>query len=358
MIKRICLSVVNRYGRLPVVPVLMRKGFLFLLLLMGAGRAAAQVPKAAPKPVVDSLAYYDDLFDDMAEFLDSILAPRTFLLADVGASSAYFNYLQAGQIDLESRRQLTLTPSIGYYHKNGLGLMLNTTMVKDGPSLRAYQEVATASYDYLAKDAFATGVSYSRYFTRKDIDFYTTPLQNEVGAYFTYKDWWVRPAFFVSYGWGSRSAFEEREVYIHKIRLRDTGVIRVQTNEQINDFSLSLSARHDFYYLNFLLPKSSLRITPQLVFTGGTQKFGFNQNASTFGIVRGSDLNELVSTEYQTLDDQLRFQLLSGTALLRAEWSWRRFFLQPQYVLNYYFPSKSQNLSGYLRVNFGYLYEF
>ena len=357
MIKRTLHRKVNGCGRLPVRPILMRKPFLFLFLLFCAGRAAAQAPPAA-KPVVDSLAYYDALFDDMAEFLDSILAPRTFLLADVGASSAWFNYLKAGAIDLEPRRQLTWTPSLGYYHKNGLGLMLTTTFVSDSARLKPYQCVATASYDYLKHDDFATGLSYSRYFTQKNLTFYTTPLQNEVGGYFTYKKWWLRPALFLSYGWGSRSAYEERLAYIYPIRLRDTGVIRVQTNERINDLSLSLSARHDFYFLNVLMLRSSLRVTPQLVFTAGTQKFGFNQNASTFGIVRGTGLNELVSTEYQTLDDQLRFQPLSATALLRAEWSWKGFFLQPQYLLNYYFPSKSRNLTGYLRVNFGYLYEF
>ncbi|RYY64161.1 MAG: hypothetical protein EOO12_10420 [Chitinophagaceae bacterium] len=335
----------------------MRKRLLSVFLLLCAGRLAAQQP-AVPKPAVDSIAYYDALFDDMAEFLDSITAPRTFLLADVGLSSAYFNYLEAGAIDLEPRRQTTWTPSIGYYHKNGLGLVLNSTLVSNGASLKAYQHVATASYDYLKQDAFATGVSYARFFTKKELSFYTTPLQNEVGAYVTYKKWWLRPALYASYGWGSRSAYDERETYIQRIRLRDTGVIRVQTNEVINDFSLSLSLRRDFYFLNILLPRSSLRLTPQLVFSAGTQKFGFNQNASTFGIVRGTDLNELVSTEYQTLDDQLRFQPLSATALLRAEWSWKRFFLQPQYVLNYYFPSSSSNLAGYLRVNFGYLYEF
>ncbi|RYY90024.1 MAG: hypothetical protein EOO15_04220 [Chitinophagaceae bacterium] len=334
----------------------MRKRILPMLLLLAAGRAAAQDPKAPPKAVVDSIAYYDALFDDMAEFLDSITAPRTFFLVDVGMSSAYFNYVREGSYDLETRRQQTWTPSVGYYHKNGLGLTLSSTFVNDDASFKPYQYVATASYDYLQRNDFSTGASYTRYFTKKDLSFYTTPLQNEVGAYFTYKKWWMKPAVFASYGWGSRSAFDEREAYIISLRLRPDGITRIETSEKINDFSLSLSMRHDFYRLNFVIPKSSLRITPQIVFTSGTQKFGFNQNANTYGIVRATSLNELVSTQNQSLDDQLYFQPLSLSGMLRLEWSWKGFFLQPQYVGNYYFPAGAQNYAGLFRVNIGYIF--
>ncbi|GAB4092217.1 hypothetical protein GCM10028786_11430 [Flaviaesturariibacter terrae] len=327
-----------------------------MLLLAAAGRASAQEPKTPPKPVVDSVAYYDALFDDMAEFIDSVTAPRTFFLADVGLSAAYFNYVDETTNELVSRRQATWTPSLGYYHKNGLGLTVSSTLVKDGSAFKAYQHLLTGSYDYLQQDNWSAGVSYTRYFTRKNLSFYTTPLQNEAGAYFSYKKWWMKPALFASYGWGSRSDFEEREAYIISLRLRPDGITRIQTSETINDFSLSLSVRHDFYYLNTILPRASLRITPQIVFSSGTQKFGFNQNANTYGIVRATSVNELVSTENQTLDDQLYFQPLSLSGMLRAEWSWRGLFVQPQFVANYYFPTGSKNFVGLFRLNVGYIF--
>jgi hypothetical protein len=197
------------------------------------------------------------------------------------------------------------------------------------------------------------GASYTRYVTKKNLSFYTTPLQNELGGYFTWKKWWVKPALFASYGWGSRSAYEEQSAYIISLRLRPDGITRIETNEKINDFSLSLSLRHDFYYLNALLPRSSLRVTPQIVFTSGTQKFGFNQNANTYGIVRATSLNELVSTENQSLDDQLYFQPLSLSGMLRLEWSYKHYFVQPQYVVNYYFPAGNKNFVGLFRLNIG-----
>ncbi|GAA4333122.1 hypothetical protein GCM10023184_26090 [Flaviaesturariibacter amylovorans] len=319
-------------------------------MLAGGGEAAAQ---KRDKPFVDSTAYYDDLFDDMEEFLDSVTAPRTFFLVNIGVNDAYFNYEQEGSFDLLAKRQLTYTPSVGYYHKGGLGLNLSATVVNDGTGLNAFQYLATASYDYFQQTAFATGINYTRYFTRRDLPFYTTPLQNEVGAYFTYKRWWVKPAVFVSYGWGSREEYAEREAYITSLRLRPDGFTRVRTNETISDFSLSLSARHDFWWLNVGMKHASLRITPQVVFTSGTQKFGFNQNANTYGVVRATNLNELIATENQSLDDQLYFQPLSLAGFLRVEYSWKRIFLQPQYVLNYYFPAGSRNFLGLFRFNVG-----
>ncbi|RYY40389.1 MAG: hypothetical protein EOO08_04450 [Chitinophagaceae bacterium] len=333
----------------------MKKRILHLLLLLAAGPLAAQ-QAPAPRPDADSIAYYDALFDDMAEFLDSIAAPRTFFLADVGMSSAYFNYVREGSYDVESRRQATWTPSLGYYHKGGLGLTVSSTLVRSGGTFEPYQYLATASYDYMRKPDFSAGVSFTRYFTRKNLSFYTTPLQNELGAYFSYRKWWIKPAVFASYGWGSRSAYDERAAYIISLRLRPDGITRIETNEKINDFSLSLSVRHDFYKLHFIIPKSSLRITPQVLFTSGTQKFGFNQNANTYGIVRATSLNELVSTQNQSLDDQLYFQPLSLSGMLRLEWSWKGCFVQPQYVANYYFPAGAQNFMGLFRVNVGYIF--
>jgi hypothetical protein len=356
VIKRIPFSAVKSCGYARRPAAAMRKGTLCFLLLLACGCVQAQQPRDTSKVFIDSTAYYDELFGEMAEFLDSITAPRTFFLAEVGVSQAYFNYVKAGSYDLESKRQLTYTPSVGYFHKNGLGLNVSATVVHDGRKLNPFQLLATASYDYLHKSSFAAGGNFTRYFTKKNLPFYTTPLLNELGAYFTWKRWWLRPAVLLSYGWGSRSAYDEREAYIISLRLRPDGFTRIRTDESVTDFSAALSLRHDFYWLNVGPRHAALRLTPQLVFTSGTQKFGFNQNANTYGTVRATNLNELVATENQYLDDQLYFQPLSLTGTLKLEWSWKWLLVQPQYVANYYFPSDSQKFLSVFRFNVGFVF--
>ncbi|RYZ23932.1 MAG: hypothetical protein EOO16_02955 [Chitinophagaceae bacterium] len=326
------------------------------MLLLCASSVVNAQRKDSAHVFIDSTAYYDDLFSDMESFLDSVLSPRTFVLAEVGISQAFFNYVQPGDYDLEARRKTTYTPSFGYYHKSGFGASASATIVNDGEKLNAFQYLATASYDYLDSRDFGAGGSYSHYFTRKNLPFYTTPLQNELSAYFSWKRWWVRPALLVSYGWGSRSAYEEREAYIISLRLRPDGFTRIRTDEKVSDFSTALSLRHDFYFLNAGLKASALRLTPQLVFTAGTQKFGFNQNANTYGTTRATNINELVATENQYLDDQLYFQPLSIAASVKLEWTWKFFLLQPQYVANYYFPAGSKGFLGIFRFNAGLIF--
>ncbi|TCJ12009.1 hypothetical protein EPD60_15745 [Flaviaesturariibacter flavus] len=333
----------------------MRIGIVCVLLLFAGGAVNAQ-RKDSTRVVVDSTAYYDELFGDMESYLDSVLAPHTFVLAELGISQAYFNYQQSGNYELAARRQTTYTPAFGYFHKSGFGLNLSATVVNDGEKLNPFQYLATGSYDYLGSDNFVTGASFTRYFTRKNLPFYTTPLLNELGAYFSWKRWWVRPSMLLSYGWGSRSAVEEREAYIISLRLRPDGFTRIRTDEKVSDFSAALSLRHDFYFLNAGLKGAALRITPQLVFTAGTQKFGFNQNANTYGTTRATNLNELVATENQYLDDQLYFQPLSAAASLKLEWTWKCFLLQPQYVTNYYFPASSNRFMGIFRFNAGLIF--
>ena len=41
---------------------------------------------------IDTSFNYDELLDDMAMFLDSLLMPRSYLLASVSVGSSYFNY--------------------------------------------------------------------------------------------------------------------------------------------------------------------------------------------------------------------------------------------------------------------------
>ena len=66
----------------------------------------------------------------------------------------------------------------------------------------------------LSRGSFSTGISFSKYISKDSLSFYTTPIQNEFFAYFSYKKWWLRPSISVSYGWGSKTEYEKRK---HKL---------------------------------------------------------------------------------------------------------------------------------------------
>lgn len=313
--------------------------------------------KKAEPPVIDTtLDYSDVMFDELEHFLDSILSPHSYTLTALSIQKGYFNYKSKSEVFLEPTRKLAFTPAVGYYHKNGLGITGTASFVSDRDAFRFYQLAITPSYDYLENKNLATGISYTRYFTRDSLPFYTSPLQNELYAYFTYRKWWFKPMVAASYGWGSRSDYRQREEYITSLQLRRTGFTRVNTTESVNDFSLITSVRHDFYWLDVFTYNDHIRLTPQLTYTSGSQKFGFNQSSNTYATLIRSGANVLYSSENVYLDNKLYFQPLALTFYLKTEYSIGKFYIQPQLILDYYFPATEKQFSGLVSVSGGFIF--
>jgi hypothetical protein len=308
-------------------------------------------------PLIDTSLTYDDIiFDDLEAFLDSILSPHNYLLTALSIQKGYFNYKSKSEIFLEPTRKVAFTPTVGYYNKSGLGITSVASFVSDEKAFRFYQLAISPSYDYLNNKNFATGISYIRYLTKDSLPFYTSPLQNELYAYFIYRKWWLKPMIGVSYGWGSRSDYNEREEYITSLQLRRTGFTRINTEESISDFSLIASLRHDFYWLDVFSFNDHVRVTPQLTFTSGSQKFGFNQTSNTYATLIRSGSNVLYSTENVYLDSKLYFQPIALTFYLKTEYSIGKFYIQPQLILDYYFPAEEKRFTGVVSASAGFIF--
>ena len=332
-------------------------GKMRLVLLLGLLLAvSSSAQKPAKQQDIDtsfSDVDYDDLFNELDLLLDSLTKPRDFGLFNIAVGYNYFNYESKESYTLVANKKLTYAPTLSYFFKNGLGASLNAIVVNDGQKLNPYQFNFTGSYDYLKNPKLITGASLTRFFAKDSLPFYTSPLKNEFFSYFTYRSFWLKPSVAVSYGWGSRSSVQEREEYITSLRLAATGYTRVHTQESINDFNVVGSVRHDFYWLNVLGKRDYIRLTPQIVFTSGTQKFGFNQTSSTYATLPRTGANVLYNSDNVYLDDQLYFQPLSLSTYLKAEYSRGRFFVQPQLIFDYYFPGNEKSLTTVFVMNAG-----
>jgi hypothetical protein len=330
---------------------------VLLLVLFIAMTSSAQKPSKQPDIDTSFLDIdYDDLFNELDLLLDSITAPRSFGLFNIAVAYNYFNYQAKESYTLTARKKLTYSPTLAYFLRNGLGVSVNSIVVHDGEKLNPFQFNVTGSYDYLKNRKFITGVSLTHFFTKDSLPFYTSPLKNNAYAYFTYRDFWLKPSIAASYGWGSRNAYEERQEYITSLRLATRGFTRINTRESVNDFSVIGSVRHDFYWLNVLGKRDYIRFSPQVFFTSGTQKFGFNQTSSTYATLPRTGANVLYSTDNIALDDRVYFQPLSLSTYFKWEYSIGRFFFQPQLVFDYYFPATDRNLTTAFFVNAGVIF--
>lgn len=306
--------------------------------------------------LIDTTIDYDAFFRDFDEFMDSILSPRSYFLLSMSAGKGFYNFENKSTYDISTAKKMTWSPTVGYYNKSGLGITLNGYIVDDGVNMNFFQSAVTPSFDYLRNKDFATGISFTKFFTRDSVPFYTTPIQNELYAYFTYRKWWLRPMLALSYGWGSRNDYEEREVLIQDLRLRRRGFTYINTEEKVSDFSVMASVRHDFYWLDVLANKDHIRFTPQLSFTSGTQKFGFNQTSATYATSIRSTSNVLYNTDNFYLDDQLKFQPLSLTLFLRGEYNIGKVFIQPQVAFDYFFPATEKRFNSLFSLNAGIMF--
>lgn len=339
---------------------MLKKCFILIAFFTGsvaaysqAGNADSSIAPASTVTLLDTTIDYDELFRDFDSFMDSILTPRSYFMGSLSVGKGYYNFSNKNNFTVTTAKKLSYSPTIGYYHKGGLGITGIGYIVDDGQNMNFYQAGISPSYDYLQNRKFATGISYTRYFTKDSLPFYTTPLQNELYAYFIYRHSWIKPSLAASYGWGSRSDYMEREELIQDLRLRRRGFTFINTEETVSDFSLMASVRHDFYWLDIFSLKDHIRFTPQLSCTSGTQKFGFNQSSATYATAIRTGNNILFNTDNVYLDDEIKFQPLSLSLFLRSEYSIGKFFLQPQVVLDYYFPTASDNFNVLFSLNAG-----
>lgn len=335
----------------------MVKRLLVIVFVVLANVAHSQTPAKDSTPIssndlaIDTTIDYNELFDEFDSFLDSILTPRSYFLANISVSQGYFNFTNKNNSQINTVRKYTYSPSIGYYNKGGLGFTAAGNLVDAEDQMNLYQVSLSPSFDYLKNHDMALGFAYIRYITKDSLPFYVSPLQNEVNGYFLWRRTWLQPGVAINYGWGSRTEYQKRLKFIRLLRRRL--LFTSIKEESISDFSLTASVKHDFYWLNVFSKKDHIKFSPQFSFSSGTQKFGFNQTTDRYRLNR---ITNLIYSRRTNPEDDVKFQPLSVTAYLKTEYSLGKFFIQPQLLFDYYFPATEDNLTTIFSINAGFMF--
>lgn len=309
---------------------------------------------------------YDEIFSELDALLDSLYTPRSFVVINGGITKGYFSYSSPSDTTLHTKKQFVYSASVSFFDKSGLGLSGGATMIQENNLLNPFQFSVTGSYDYIQNRKFMTGIAYTRFFTKDSLSFYTSPLQNELFAYFTYRKSWLKPSVNVSYGWGNRSTFEEQETQTTVIRGKkiklQTGTTQINSVEQLADLSVTASVRHDFFFLHPFGKKDYFRVTPQLGLISGTSQFGFNQSINSSpiskGVGQGQGLlsSDAFTAQNTSFENTMKFRPKSMMAFLKTEYVNRFFFLQPQVVVDYYLPATQNHFTTSFLINAGLIF--
>lgn len=278
----------------------------------------------------DTTAVLDSLLKDFDSYLDSLTGKKSFFTVNLGIGTGFFSFNEKNTVTVNTQKKLMFSPSVGYFHKSGFGIAASAyTLLNNG--MNFYQYSFSPSFDCIKKN-FSTGIAYTRYLTKDSLDFYTTPIQNELFAYFSYKKWWVRPTLSLSYGWGSEEEYEKREASRLARLLENRYYVTVKNEESVKDFSATVSVRKDIDWYNVLAKSDNITLTPIIMLNAGTQTYGFNTSYSyNFSPVRANSL-----PSNNDISDNSQFAFQSACMAIRGSYLKGRFLLQAQVLFDYY----------------------
>jgi hypothetical protein len=296
----------------------------------------------------ESKAFLDSIFNEMDEILEEMMPKKNYFNASFGVGTGFFNFRNFTNESFERERKLMFSPALSFLHKTGLGISATGYAITQS-KLNFYQAAVTPSYDYIKRGKFSTGIAYTKFFTKDNLSFYTTPISNELAAYFSYKNFIVKPAISFAYGWGNRTQYEKHRSDVLMLRkYRNPGFVTVANEESVQDFSSLFSVRKDFDFTNVLLNGDLFTITPVVALSAGTQNFGLNTSFS--GTTKR--LNSFLPGN-QYIKSKTSFDTQSASALLRADYSIKKYYLQSQFLLDYYLHSAPQRLNNAFAVIVG-----
>jgi hypothetical protein len=304
----------------------------------------------------DTTAVMDSLMRGLDEFLDSLSRPKSFFSISTGIGNRTFsiknNALNAQEA---TTRQLSFTPTLGYYHKNGLGIGFTGFLTSLNNQLRFYQYAVTPSYDYISHKISA-GISYTRYFGKDTATLDSSPYDHDIYAYFNihHGNWryGIAPGYAIG-NFKDKISYSDSILHFNNLlqkyewlRYRKT----IESNNHIKDFSLSASVRRDFEWYGLFSKTDNLSASITAYLVTGTSKIRTSTHISY--ATKRLTLARFKKT-YDDADGN-GFQVQSAALSASLFYTIGKFNLQPIWFMDYYFQDTDQHFSQVFSFSFAY----
>lgn len=336
----------------------MQKLYLFVLLYfiisgMGYGQDTAAIKKSSS----DSAA-----LKDLMTLFNSDDIAYSYVSVNMGMSNRLYS---SHNNSLDSKQSITnsliYTPSVGYFHKSGFSLSAGVNFMKeDSAGFVENQFSLTPAFDLTNNKNVGFGISYSHYFVRDIFSGFSSPIQNDLYTYVTYKKSWIEPG--ISFGY-STGKFKE----VFKLKTPtgrtfiDTGTYRIST------FSMMASVSHSFTWDDVAKKNDGLVFTPSIQLNMSS-----DSTKSISHTISKADLRELrilatnLRAEFKKLGLKPKFQKLQGSNSfkvqsiglnLNASYSLGSFSIEPQLYLDYYLQkTDDKKLTYFPSLSIGYTF--
>lgn len=341
----------------------MKKALLPVLFI--AGLLLSQQKSYAQHGKLDSLfakgdttAVMDSLMKGFDAFLDSLVKPKSFFLAGAGMGNRTFSIKNNALNTQETTTsQLSLTPTLAYYHKDGLGIGVTGFLANLNNNYRFYQYAITPSYDYISSK-IAAGISYTRYFGKDTATLNASPYDNDLYGYFNIHHNKWRYGISMGYATGNFSdklsypdsvqRFNNLLQKFQWVHIRKT----IKSANHIQDFSLSASVRKDFEWYGLLSKQDNIILSFTTYLVTGASRIRTNThiNYATKKLTLAK-----FRQVYESADGN-DFQVQSGAFAASIFYTIGRFNLQPIWFMDYYFQDTDQKFSQVFSLTFAYTF--
>ncbi|WP_090105832.1 hypothetical protein [Chitinophaga sp. CF118] len=285
---------------------------------------------------------------ELEKQLDSLLRKQEkseFMVGLGYGNNPAYSSKKVADYDRTIEMKTFISPTIGYYHKSGLYASASTYYLFDAIGTPWFEWDFSAGYDYTKDRRFLTGISYTKYIFPDSSDVPATPINNELFAYFYYRDWWVQPGISIDLGWGKVD--EKIGPATHSI----SG----------NDFNIVAAVRHPFVFADVLKRDDAILLTPSFGLTMGTANYYSNLKAFQYvsrspklkweDRERPRERGDLLGTTSST---NTGFEVRALDFTLNLSYVMGKFTISPSYTVFRPFQGEDKSLMGYFTARVGF----
>jgi hypothetical protein len=323
--------------------------FCFLACVLFFSKSFGQL-SPSDKHIMDSLLENDE----MLKMINSYYNPSSYFRVNISIGNKLYSDQNKAIESLQNNNQLIISPSIGYYHKSGLGLSFTGFLFNENSKTEFYQYALSPFFNYTKGNVFNTAFSYTHYFVKDIYNPNTSPVQNEFYGSIVLKKPWIRPGVSAGYSYGTYHDIIKIDTFFrignqqHSIKYIDT------VSARLNSFSLAGTLEHSFSYYNIFSKKDGINFTPQLSLIAGINTYQVNHKSSIENYNRFTKKLIKRLKNFQTQSESDRFEAQSIGLDLDVSYLIGIFYIEPELYLDYYLPeTNDKRLTKIFNLNIG-----
>jgi hypothetical protein len=304
---------------------------LFLVLASVSGRSQTQLKADSSLSSISN----DSMLQAIRDLVKDLDVKQSMFSISMGVGNRLYSMRNDGfNAQQTTQNQFALTPMLSYIHKTGLGLTgMAYAKIGDG-SLTPYQYALSPSYDRTGRGKLAYGISYTHYFVRDDLDFYATPLKDEVYGYIHTRKTWLEPGLAIGWAGGSYRQIQTLDTTILGIprHITDTALVHLE------DFTFIASLAHEFSFDDVLFKGDGISIDPRLSLVAGSTDYTYDFKRTVLSY-RKLLTRTRIRSGTKAGNSGVQFQ--SAGFSITASYIIGKWAISPQYYVGYYFQDSA-----------------